>query len=87
MASTRRTGSSVWIIMSVAVTVLFGVFSFVWTIVEGQISEVRADLMKYQSDNRWSYATKDFVTGKVDGIKEEETTYRRMLERQLDHKP
>lgn len=79
----RRTSTSVWVILSVAVTVVFGIFSFVWSIVEGQIADVRSDIVKRDNDARWVFATKDFVTGKIDGIKEERDTYRRMLEKQL----
>lgn len=79
----RRSSSGIWIILSVAVTVVFGIFSFVWSIVEGQIAELRNDFVKYQSDARWNFATKDYVNGKIDGIEKEETTYRKGLERQI----
>ena len=72
-------GASVWIILSVAVTVMFGIFGFVWSIITGQINDVKADFNKYQSDARWAYATKDYVNGKIDGIKDEETTYRKYV--------
>lgn len=74
-------GASVWIILSVAVTVMFGVFGFVWSIIQGQINEFKTDFIKYQSDARWQYATKDYVNGKIDGIKDEEATYRKYVER------
>ena len=74
-------GASVWIILSVAVTVMFGVFGFVWSIIQGQINEFKTDFIKYQTDARWQYATKDYVNGKIDGIKDEETTYRKYVER------
>ena len=74
-----RTSGNVWIILSVAVTVMFGVFGFVWSIVTAQISEVRSDLTKYKDDARWTFATKDYVNGKIDGIKEEEATYRKYV--------
>lgn len=88
--ATRRSGSNLWIIFSVAVTVAFGLFGFVWSIVEGQIgdnkrdydnkiAELRNDFIKYQTEARWNFATKDFVTGKIDGIKEEEATYRKYV--------
>lgn len=78
-----RTSSSVWVILSVAATVLFAVFGFVWSIIEGQVSELRGDLNKAIENARWSYATKDYVNGKIDGIKEEQLTYRKGLERIL----
>ena len=78
-----RTSSSVWIILSVAVTVAFGIFSFVWSVVESQITELRNDMIKYQGEARWNFATKDFVIGKIDGMKEEEATFRKGLERQF----
>jgi len=74
---TPRTNTTVWVILSLAATVLFGVSSFVWSILEGQISELRADMNKATQDARWQYATKDYVNGKIDGIKEEEATYRK----------
>ena len=80
----RRTGgggATIWVILSVAVTVIFGVFTFVWSIIQGQINDMKAEFVKYQSDARWSYATKDYVNGKIEGIKDEETTYRKGLER------
>lgn len=79
----RRTNASVWVILSVAATVLFGVFGFVWSIIEGQVSELRSSLDKAKEDARWSYATKDYVNGKIDGIKEEELTYRKGIEKVL----
>ena len=78
-----RRNSNVWIILSVAATVAFGLFSFVWSVIEGQISELRNDFVKYQGDARWNFATKDYVNGKIDGIKDEELTYRKGLERAL----
>lgn len=78
-----RTQTSVWVILSVALTAMFGVFGFVWSIVQSQISEIRQDISKYKEDVRWQYATKDFVNGKLDGIRDEETTYRKGLERIL----
>jgi hypothetical protein len=78
-----RTNASVWVILGLAATVLFSVFGFVWSILEGQVSELRTSLEKAKEDARWSYATKDYVNGKVDGIKDEEKTYREGLERIL----
>src|SRR5450755_4865138 len=75
MATSRTTSSSVWIILSVAVTVVFGVFSFIWSVVEGQITELRTDMAKRDNDERWVYATKDFVIDKVEGIKDEQNNY------------
>jgi len=79
----RKTQTSVWVILSVALTAMFGVSSFVWSIVQSQITEIRADIGKFKDDARWQYATKDFVTGKIDGIQQEEATYRKGLERLL----
>ncbi len=81
--ATGKTNASVWVILSVAATVLFGVFGFVWSILEGQISELRNDVNKATADARWQYATKDFVDGKINGIKDEEKTYREGLEKRL----
>jgi len=81
-----KAGTSVWVTMSAAATVLFGLFGFVWSILEGQISELRKDLDKSREDARWNYATKDYLNGKLEGIKEEERTYRRGLERELARK-
>lgn len=83
MMAQRRSNSGIWIILSVAVTISFGIFSFVWSIVEGQIAELRNDFVKYQTDARWNFATKDFVIGKIDGIKDEEATYRKGIEQRL----
>ena len=80
----RRSSTGIWIILSVAVTIAFGIFSFVWSVVESQINDLRNDFVKYQTDARWNFATKDFVIGKLDGIKDEEKTYRKGLERQLN---
>ena len=80
----RRIGggnTSIWVILSVAVTVMFGVFTFIWSIIQGQINDVKTEFVKYQSDARWNFATKDYVNGKIEGIKDEETTYRKGLER------
>ena len=81
-----RTGTSVWVILGVAVTVMFGVFSFVWSVVQAQVSDLKAEFTKYQADARWQYATKDYVNGKLDGLKDEEMTYRKGLERLLPSK-
>ncbi len=78
-----KTNASVWVILSVAVTVLFSIFGFVWSILEGQVSELRSDLNKSKEDARWQYATKDYLNGKIDGIKDEEKTYREGLEKRL----
>jgi hypothetical protein len=78
-----RTSASVWVILGVAATVLFSVFGFVWSIIEGQVSELRGSLEKAKEDARWSYATKDYVNGKIDGIKDEEKTYRDGIEKRL----
>lgn len=78
-----RRPSNIWVILSVAATVAFGIFSFVWSVIEGQISELRNDFVKYQADARWNFATKDYVNGKIDGIEKEELTYRKGLERSL----
>jgi len=82
-----RSGASVWITMSAAATVLFGLFGFVWSILQGQITELRADLRKATEDARWNYATKDYVNGKLEGLKDEERTYRRGVDRELHKKP
>lgn len=79
MPARMVSSTSVWVILSVAVTVAFGLFGFVWSILEGQISDVKNEL-------KWSYATKDFVIGKIDGIKDEEQTYRKGIEKILDKK-
>lgn len=79
-----RTSTSFWVVLGVAATIFFGVSSFVWSILQGQISELRTSLDKAKEDARWSYATKDYVNGKVDGIKEEEQAYRKGIERLLD---
>lgn len=79
----RKSGSAIWIILSVAVTVSFGIFSFIWSVVEGQISELRNDFVKGQTDARWNFATKDYVNGKIEGMKDEEKTYRDGMERRL----
>jgi len=81
MPRQTSSGASVWIILSVAVTVMFGIFGFVWSIITGQINDVKIEFTKYQNDARWNFATKDYVNGKIDGIKDEETTYRKGLER------
>lgn len=73
--------ATIWVILSVAVTVMFGVFGFIWSIIQAQITDMKTEFVKYQSDSRWQYATKDFVTGKLEGIKDEEATYRRGLEK------
>ena len=78
-----QTSASVWVILSVALTAMFGVSSFVWSIIQSQISEIRSDIGKYKEDARWQYATKDYVNGKLDGIQQEEATYRKGLERSL----
>lgn len=77
-----KSSASVWVTMSAAATVLFGLFGFVWSILEGQINDLRKEMDKAREDARWNYATKDYVNGKIDGIKEEERTYRRGLERE-----
>ena len=81
-----KAGPGVWVTMSAAATVLFGLFGFVWSILQGQITELRADLNKAREDSRWNYATKDYLNGKLDGIREEERTFRRWLERDLNKK-
>lgn len=83
----RRETTSIWVVLGVAVTVLFGVFSFVWSVIQAQVTDLKAEFSKYQGDARWSYATKDYVNGKIEGIKEEQATYRRGLERELSRKP
>lgn len=82
-----RASPSVWVTMSAAATVLFGLFGFVWSILQGQVNDLRNELSRAKEDARWSYATKDFVEGKINGIKEEEGTYRKWLERDLNKKP
>lgn len=79
----RQATTSIWVVLGVAVTVLFGVFSFVWSIIQGQVTDLKTEFVKYQNDARWSYATKDYVNGKLEGLKEEELTYRKGLEREL----
>ncbi len=76
MAS-RSSGTSLWVILSLAATVMFGIFGFVWSIIQGQVNDLKTEFVKYQADSRWAYASKDFVIGKLEGIKEEETTYRK----------
>ena len=82
MPAVRQT-SNIWIILGVAATVFSTAFGFVWSVISGQNAELRNDLVKYQTDARWQFATKDYVNGKIEGIKEEETTYRKGLERIL----
>ena len=76
MPAARRDSRNTLIISSAAVTIAFGVFSFVWSVIEGQISELRNDFIKYQTEARWNFANKDYVNGKIEGIKEEQKTYR-----------
>ena len=74
-----RPNTSTWVVVGIIATAGFSAFTFVWSVVEGQISEMRADFTKAQADARWQYATKDYVNGKIDEINHEEQTYRKYV--------
>ena len=51
----------------------------------GDIKELKDDVgkqfAKIENDLKWQFASKDLVNGKIDSIKEENTTYRLGMER------
>ena len=77
----RRGTTNIWVIFSVVATVMTFACGFVWSIIQGQVNDNKADLAKYKEDSRWQYATKDYVNGQITGIKDEEKTFRWGLER------
>lgn len=91
MAASKTAGTSYWVVILAAASVVVSIGSNILSNskeeiknvkidISAQIHELKADFLKWQNDARWNYATKDFVNGRIDGIKEEEKTYRKGVE-------
>jgi hypothetical protein len=89
MAARRaNVGSSTsqWVIVIAGLGVVMSLGNGFWSLANprGDIKELKDDVgkqfAKIENDLKWQFASKDLVNGKIDSIKEENTTYRRGME-------
>ena len=87
----RRTGggsnTSQWVIVIAGLGVVMSLGNGFWSLANprGDIKELKDDnekhFAKLENDLKWQFASKGLVNGKIDSIKEENTTYRLGMER------
>src|SRR5665213_1947203 len=79
-------GMNYWVIVIAVIGVIMSIGNGFWSLAnpKGDITELKADFAAYKKEvsdtMRWSTASKDFVTGQIAAIKDENATYRRGLE-------